>query len=216
MPLFIVTITRSLFEQPSNSRSVNCCASFSCSGQDRCGRFLRGSTTSFFSDSDGTHFKQRIWPDNQDNSATIDDVFSRLPAGCPVFVKMDIEGSEYLVLDDLLRHSQNIVAMAIEFHDVDTHPDLFNSLRREDQARLLYRTHSRQQHGRHRAIQFSECSGNYIPPQAVFRLPLRHRRLRNIRSLDLTVPIILGFQNSHSNFDRVTSDAAHALPQLSQ
>lgn len=78
--------------------------------------------------SDGTHFKQRIWPDNQGNSATIDDVFNRLPAECPVFVKMDIEGGEYLVLDDLLRHSGNIVAIAIEFHDVDTHPGPFNSL----------------------------------------------------------------------------------------
>jgi hypothetical protein len=81
-----------------------------------------------FFGSDGTHFKQRISPDNQDNGATIDDVFSRLPAGCPVFVKMDIEGNEYLVLDDLLQHSANIVAMAIEFHGVDTRPGLFNSL----------------------------------------------------------------------------------------
>jgi hypothetical protein len=77
---------------------------------------------------DRVHFKQRIWRDNQDNSATIDDVFGRLPAECPVFVKMDIEGSEYLVLGDLLRHSKNIVAMAIEFHDVDTASGLFNSL----------------------------------------------------------------------------------------
>jgi hypothetical protein len=78
--------------------------------------------------SEATHFKQRIGPDNRDNSATIGDVFSRLPAECPVFVKMDIEGSEYLVLDDLLNHSGNILAMAIEFHDVDTQPGLFNSL----------------------------------------------------------------------------------------
>jgi hypothetical protein len=77
--------------------------------------------------SEGTHFKQRIWRDNQDNSATIDDVFNRLPAECPVFVKMDIEGSEYQVIDDLLRHSGNIVAMAIEFHDIDTASGLFNS-----------------------------------------------------------------------------------------
>lgn len=77
--------------------------------------------------SEATHFKQRIWTDNQSNSATIDDVFSRLPAGCPVFVKMDIEGSEYLVLDDLLHHSGNIVAMAIEFHDVDARPEDFSS-----------------------------------------------------------------------------------------
>jgi hypothetical protein len=78
--------------------------------------------------SEGTHFKQKISPDNRDNGATIDDVFGRLPVACPVFVKMDIEGSEYLVLDDLLQHSGSIVAMAIEFHDVDTRPDLFNSL----------------------------------------------------------------------------------------
>ena len=59
---------------------------------------------------------------------TIEDVFSRLPAECQVFVKMDIEGGEYRVLDDLLRHSKNIVAMAIEFHDVDIVPQRFNSL----------------------------------------------------------------------------------------
>jgi len=77
--------------------------------------------------SDVIHFKQRIWRDNQNGSATIEDVFSRLPGESPVFVKMDIEGGEYRVLDDLLRHSKNIVAMAIEFHDVDKASGLFNS-----------------------------------------------------------------------------------------
>jgi hypothetical protein len=99
--------------------------------QFRAGAFRRAFTWIdyiFFFRADKIHFKQRIWCDNQNNSATIEDVFSRLPAECPVFVKMDIEGSEYSVLDDLLRHSQNIVAMAIEFHDVDILPDLFNSL----------------------------------------------------------------------------------------
>ena len=81
--------------------------------------------------SHGTHFRQRIWSDNRDNSATIDDVFSRLPQQCPAFVKMDIEGSEYLVFDDLLRHSNDIVAMAIEFHDVDVDPSRFNSAIKE-------------------------------------------------------------------------------------
>jgi hypothetical protein len=73
------------------------------------------------------HFKQRVWRDRQFNSATIEDVFSRLPAECQVFVKMDIEGGEYRVLDDLLSQSKNIVAMAIEFHDVDIVPEMFNS-----------------------------------------------------------------------------------------
>jgi hypothetical protein len=78
--------------------------------------------------SEGIHFRQRIWRDNESDSATIDDAFGRLPKECPVFVKMDIEGSEYHVLDDLLRHSSQIVAMAIEFHDLDTLSAQFNSL----------------------------------------------------------------------------------------
>ena len=77
---------------------------------------------------DRIHFKQRLWRDHQGNSATIDDVFARLPDGCQTFVKMDIEGSEYRVLEDLLRHSENIVSIAIEFHDVDILSGLFNSL----------------------------------------------------------------------------------------
>jgi hypothetical protein len=76
---------------------------------------------------DKIHFRQRIWRDRQDSSATIEDAFRRLPAGCQVFVKMDIEGSEYQILDDLLRHSKEIVALAIEFHNVDVAPQLFNS-----------------------------------------------------------------------------------------
>jgi hypothetical protein len=77
---------------------------------------------------DKIHFQQRIWCDNQANSATVQDAFGRLPADCPVFVKIDIEGSEYRILDDLLRYGRNIVAIAIEFHDVDILSDRFNSL----------------------------------------------------------------------------------------
>jgi len=43
-------------------------------------------------------------------------------------VKMDIEGGEYRVLDDLLAHSGSITALAIEFHDVDIMTERFNSL----------------------------------------------------------------------------------------
>jgi hypothetical protein len=77
---------------------------------------------------DKIHFRQRVWYDRQNNSVTIEDAFARLPAHSSVFVKMDIEGSEYRVLDDLLRHSQEITAMAIEFHDIDILSGLFNSL----------------------------------------------------------------------------------------
>jgi Methyltransferase FkbM domain len=76
---------------------------------------------------DRIHFRQRVWRDRQDNSVTVDDAFARLPEAVPTFVKVDIEGSEYRILDDLLRHSPNITALAIEFHDVDIVPELFNS-----------------------------------------------------------------------------------------
>jgi hypothetical protein len=79
---------------------------------------------------DRVHFKERVWHNKDNNSATIEDVFSRLPA-TQVFIKMDIEGSEYRILDDLLRHSEHITAMAIEFHDVDILSDHFNSLVRK-------------------------------------------------------------------------------------
>ena len=81
-----------------------------------------------FFQSDKVHFRQRVWRDRQDDSITIDDAFDRLPVNCQVFVKMDIEGSEYRVLDDLLKHSGNVVALAIEFHDVDIVAERFNSL----------------------------------------------------------------------------------------
>ena len=95
-------------------------------------RYLRRAFTwidylAFFR-TDKVHFRQRVWRDREGDSVTTDDAFGRLPANCQVFVKMDIEGSEYRVLDDLLRHSDRIVALAIEFHDIDVVTELFNDL----------------------------------------------------------------------------------------
>jgi hypothetical protein len=77
--------------------------------------------------SKNVHFRQRIWRDHSDGSATIADAFDRLPARRPVFVKMDIEGSEYRVIDDLLARAQDIAALTVEFHEADIAPDLFNA-----------------------------------------------------------------------------------------
>jgi hypothetical protein len=74
------------------------------------------------------HFRQRIWSDRDGDSATIDDAFARLNSGSRVFVKMDIEGGEYRVLDDVLRHATDVVALTVEFHDVDILPSRFNAL----------------------------------------------------------------------------------------
>jgi hypothetical protein len=74
------------------------------------------------------HFRQRIWRDRSDKSATVADAFGRLASDSQVFVKVDIEGSEYRILDSLIDRSGNIVALAIEFHDVDILAERFISL----------------------------------------------------------------------------------------
>lgn len=38
-----------------------------------------------------------------------------------VFLKIDIEGSEYRILEDIILHRENIIGIAIEFHDYDLH-----------------------------------------------------------------------------------------------
>ena len=40
-----------------------------------------------------------------------------------IFLKIDIEGSEYRILDDIINNNKIIKGIAIEFHDVDLHID---------------------------------------------------------------------------------------------
>jgi hypothetical protein len=54
---------------------------------------------------------------------TLEDVFHMLPpeilSGNSVFIKMDIEQSEFQVLPDLLRFQEYVNGVAVEFHDLD-------------------------------------------------------------------------------------------------
>ena len=51
-----------------------------------------------------------------DNSMTLDQVF-QLSKSDHNFLKIDIEGSEYEILNDILRYQEKITGIAIEFHD---------------------------------------------------------------------------------------------------
>jgi len=42
----------------------------------------------------------------------------------PFFLKIDIEGSEYIILDDLVKFSKSISGIVIEFHDVHINLDI--------------------------------------------------------------------------------------------
>ena len=50
-----------------------------------------------------------------------------------IFFKIDIEGSEYRILDEIIKIKENIEAVVIEFHDIDLHKDkIINFLEKID------------------------------------------------------------------------------------
>lgn len=83
------------------------------------------SYLAFFSEN-AIHFPERInHRQEADYDVTIDKVFSRVDSD-KVFVKIDIEGSEYLIIDDLLQFRSKIIGMALEFHNIGPLRLLFN------------------------------------------------------------------------------------------
>jgi len=68
------------------------------------------------------HFKDKIGC-KQEHAVNISEALSRLPKGENeyVFIKMDIERSEYRVLDELIDNCHILTGLVIEFHDADLH-----------------------------------------------------------------------------------------------
>jgi len=52
---------------------------------------------------------------------TLDEILLDYDLDKDVFIKIDIEGDEYRVLDDLVKHSDKIIGLVIEFHNSDLH-----------------------------------------------------------------------------------------------
>jgi hypothetical protein len=57
------------------------------------------------------------------HSISFDEILNLSKGNKDIFFKIDIEGSEYRILDDLIKNSKLIVGLAIEFHDVDINLD---------------------------------------------------------------------------------------------
>lgn len=73
------------------------------------------------------HFPERIHNKiDYRYDATLDKVFSRTKAK-DVFVKIDIEGSEYRIVESLLNYTSRIMAIVVEFHQTDLLRTLFVS-----------------------------------------------------------------------------------------
>jgi len=56
------------------------------------------------------------------NLVSINDVFDKISTN-DIFLKIDIEGSEYRILNDILKVQQKLSGLVIEFHNIDLHMD---------------------------------------------------------------------------------------------
>jgi len=75
------------------------------------------------------HYPERVYNrEDHPGDATLSKIFSRLADAKSVFLKMDIEGGEYRVIDDLLGYSDRIALLAIEFHNTEPFRDVFEKL----------------------------------------------------------------------------------------
>jgi len=75
----------------------------------------------FFNSTTRIHRKENIASENGDGVVSPETVLTRdVPSDCRnLFFNIDIEGSEYQILDSLVAHADRIEGLAIEFHDVD-------------------------------------------------------------------------------------------------
>ena len=82
----------------------------------------------FFDGKKRKHIKKNIIPrgtfkfNNEVDSADINLIIKENPSN-DIFFKIDIEGSEYRILSQLIKHSSHISGLVIEFHDCDLNLD---------------------------------------------------------------------------------------------
>ncbi len=69
---------------------------------------------------DRNHHRKKIGYDST-SSLSLDRILTDTVHDFPLFLKADIEGGEYRILDSLLTHSEKVCGLVIEFHDVDLH-----------------------------------------------------------------------------------------------
>lgn len=90
-------------------------------------RFLLPARFRSFFAGDNVHFKEKVAIiDLGKFEVSIESIFSRTSSN-RIFLKMDIEGSEYAVLSEIVKRAERVTGMVIEFHDIGIELDGFLS-----------------------------------------------------------------------------------------
>jgi|TARA_B110000881_G_C18584059_1_gene523591 hypothetical protein len=84
-------------------------------------KFKKNKQVNFFSE-------KITFPIKEVYETDINKVFSRIEAEKEVILKCDIEGSEFLIIDQILEHSNRINLLIFEFHNLDKYEDNFKKL----------------------------------------------------------------------------------------
>jgi hypothetical protein len=79
----------------------------------------------FFGSQSAVHHKEMVCGTRSSQGcANVDKIFGRVVSG-KVFLKIDIEGSEYEIIDALMLHAHRVTGLAMEFHETDSKRAIF-------------------------------------------------------------------------------------------
>ena len=68
--------------------------------------------------------------DNDGINRTVDSTIEKIQSkgSKQIFIKMDIEGAEFKVLNEINNIKENIIGLAVEFHDINSKSKEFNTI----------------------------------------------------------------------------------------
>lgn len=119
-------------------------------GQRFAGRAIRALKYFLFFTGERIHIRKKVSDVDNEHKTSINGIIRslHLSEDQTVFLKMDIEGSEYRTITDIIKNENKITCIAAEFHYLNTQTDIFN----EAIARLLNHYHIVHIHGNNGGI----------------------------------------------------------------
>lgn len=98
---------------------------------------------SFFDNNNNFHYKKFISPSsmkknmlNDNFIIDVNDIMEKIDK--KIFLKIDIEGSEYRILDQIVNNAKKMNGLVIEFHNFDLHQKIIKSFIEDFELKLVH------------------------------------------------------------------------------